>query len=616
VRLVASAGSFVFAAKSHGLERWNGNDVLVLTADHGLPGDVVIGLATDRTRGWLWIVTDGGVAYYDTRSESLYELPPAPAALGLGFATANPPARVAVAAAGDGGVWLGHNRGLFYTTPSGSWTATPITDPVTALHLDRDGWLWIGTDRGLVGRRPDGKTFTFGAEQGNEVASVRLIASAPVGGVLVVGEDANGRQRVALGHESGWVSYKVSPNQRWVEVAALADRLVVRSDDGLYRLTAGHPDAHRPLSRSGARLLPLAGGNGDPLQVDRLEARVPSGATALGATDTEILIGTGDVGVARLAPDAARPSGWYRRAEMVRGANTLTVHCVARQDCWLATGAPRAWRWRGNDFEPAGPLDHVVLALVRGPDGALYGLHRGPLDATIQVSSVEGDQWTPLGVELTTPGTRPEVSFARFAPSGELWVGLRFHDADDDEIGQPWGVAIVDLALGAVAYHHASGDRRELARGVLPVPVTVVDAAFLGDDQVWMASREGAVRLKGDDVTVWNEGGELDSELLSAVAVSRGGLVFVATPSGVGTFDGERWRFPATLHWSVNDLDLADDGRLWMATERGIAIYDGKRVRRIDVRRGLVENDVRNVTIDEFGRVWARGPRSLTMITP
>ncbi len=58
------------------------------------------------------------------------------------------------------------------------------------------------------------------------------------------------------------------------------------------------------------------------------------------------------------------------------------------------------------------------------------------------------------------------------------------------------------------------------------------------------------------------------------------------------------------------------DARLWMATERGIAIFDGRKVRRMDVRRGLVENTVLDVTIDELGRVWARGPRSLMMVTP
>jgi hypothetical protein len=52
-----------------------------------------------------------------------------------------------------------------------------------------------------------------------------------------------------------------------------------------------------------------------------------------------------------------------------------------------------------------------------------------------------------------------------------------------------------------------------------------------------------------------------------------------------------------------------------MATERGIAAWDGKKVRRVDTRRGLAENEVLNVALDQFDRVWARGPSSLTLVS-
>ncbi|HUQ05314.1 MAG TPA: hypothetical protein VM261_22580 [Kofleriaceae bacterium] len=617
VRLIATAGPYVFAAKDHSLERWEGDNVLVLSADHGLPGDRVIGLGTDRTRGWLWIVTDGGVGYYDARVEVFREVPASPimAELGLGGGPAAVPASMSVVGAADGGVWLGHAKGLFYTTASGAWTSTPITDPVKAMAMDDAGWLWIGTDRGLIGRAPDGKTFTIGPAQGNEVVTTRLVVAAPTGGIMVVGEDTGGRQRVAFGRTTSFTSFKVSPSTRWSDAVALDDRIVALAGDSLLQITSGKGAKPRPLTRDGTRLMPLKVGVTEAPRVDRVAARLPAGALSLGANGKELLVATKEIGVARMSLDAPNPVGWLRRAEMLDGANTLAVHCVASEDCWLATGAPRAWRWRGETFEPAGPPDQYVLAVVRGPDSVLYGLHRAASARSIEISRINGEAWEPTGVKLTTPGNRPEVSFTRFAPSGELWVGLRYHEGKDDE-SQPWGVAIVDLGLGAVAYHHASGDRSEREKGILPVPVNVVDAAFHGGDQIWMASLEGAVRLVGDTVTVWNEDMALESELLSAVAVSPGGLVYVATPDGVGTYDGERWRFPGELRFSVNDLALAKDARLWLATERGIAIYDGKKVRRMDVRRGLVENTVLDVTIDEFGRVWARGPRSLMMVTP
>ena len=49
--------------------------------------------------------------------------------------------------------------------------------------------------------------------------------------------------------------------------------------------------------------------------------------------------------------------------------------------------------------------------------------------------------------------------------------------------------------------------------------------------------------------------------------------------------------------------------------ERGIAAWDGKKVCRVDTRRGLAENQVLDVEVDQFDRVWARGPSSLTLIS-
>ena len=42
---------------------------------------------------------------------------------------------------------------------------------------------------------------------------------------------------------------------------------------------------------------------------------------------------------------------------------------------------------------------------------------------------------------------------------------------------------------------------------------------------------------------------------------------------------------------------------------------DGKKVRRVDMLRGLAENEMLDVTADQFDRVWARGPGSLTLIS-
>ncbi|MCE9577896.1 MAG: hypothetical protein K8W52_32485 [Deltaproteobacteria bacterium] len=606
VRVVASVGSYLYSASSRGLVRWDASGTaLALDLGHGA-GDRVIALAADAGRSWLWTVTTAAVGYVDAGQQTFVEIPAPPRAIGLDLSTVR-----AVAAAADGGLWLGSAKGLLYTNPGGQWTPTKITEPVTSLYAAADGWLWIGTERGIIGKNPAGESFRYGADVSAVLATVRFVVRGPGGGVLAVGEDAAGKQAVAIGKNDKWSSYKVSPAVRWDAAVTIGDTVIAVGGGRLYRLAERDGAARRPLTRDGYRLLPSAGDAAAPF-VEQLAPTVPAGGTAIASWGTELVLGTRDLGVARIANAGAGPLSWLRRGEMLDGATSLSVACHNQNDCWLATGARRAWHWRGDDFEADGPVDQSVLAVVGSPDGDIYAIHRPGDGKKLIVSRVAASGWSDIAM-IETPGERPEVSVARFSPGGLLWVGLRYHQGKDE---RPFGVALVDVSLGAVAYHRASADQRELRKGILPVPIEVFDAAFMDEDEVWFATSEGAARLTGKKVMVWNESNGLASERVRAIAASPGGIVFAGTGVGVGEFDGDRWAFPRELAFPVNDVALGKDGKLWLATERGVAVFDGKRVKRLDVRRGLLENQIEDVALDPYGRVWARGATSITLISP
>ncbi len=616
VRLLQPAGSYLFSVGQHGLDRWDPatEQVLPMSADHGLPGDRVIELAADIERQWLWLATDGGLGVYDVAAETFAGVPGKPL-VDVSRAKAD---TLHLAASADGGVWIGTTHGLYYTNTAGQWTDTAITDTVTAIALGEDGWLWVGTDKGLVGRDPKGDSFRFGPDQGCEVTQVRLIARAPGGGVLVIGESGNGKQRISVRKADAWSSMKISPDVKIEAIAPMGDGVVGRGAHRLYLFGAVGATKRRLLTKDSVRLLPVGSvaAPAPSITIELMPASLPADPTAIATFGDEIFVGTRDIGIARWKKDGKHAASWLRRKELLSGATTLTVACKTRDDCWLATGARRAWHFDGESFEPTGPDAQAVLAVVHRGDGSIYALHRGGDAKAIDVSRIDGDTWTPVvGAQITTPGDRPEVSFARFSPgdSGVLWIGLRYLDGMDQ---RPYGVAIVDVDLGAVAYHHATANKKERKQGVLPVPTDAVDGAFVGEDEVWFATSEGAARLLGDQVTVWNEATGMRSELVRAIAVSSGGLVFVATGAGVGQFDGEAWSFPRELGFAVNDLAIATDGKLWMATDRGMALYDGRKVKRLDTRRGLLENELADIAIDELGRVWARGAESLTLVDP
>ena len=151
---------------------------------------------------------------------------------------------------------------------------------------------------------------------------------------------------------------------------------------------------------------------------------------------------------------------------------------------------------------------------------------------------------------------------------------------------------------------------------MLPIPNDVADVAFLADDEIWLATGAGATVMRGNKVRVYTESDGLESEILHGIAATEGGMVFVASRGGVGRFDGEQWSFPSVLRVRARAMARGSDGRLWMGTDRGVVAYDGQRTELVNRRRGLIDDDVENIAVDGYGRVWARTATALHILTP
>jgi hypothetical protein len=303
--------------------------------------------------------------------------------------------------------------------------------------------------------------------------------------------------------------------------------------------------------------------------------------------------------------------------ELVTGAVDLTVACAAPNDCYVATGSDHTWRFDGASFraiQVAPEPSTITLAVVHSPDGNVLALYRTPGERQLRVARLDGGVFNAMAeISIETPGGVTGLAFARFSADGLLWLGLMYLDEENE--ARPYGVATVDLTIGAVSYHHERRGNDSKKTGILPVPNDVVDAAFL-DDEIWFASASGAARLRGEELTVYTEAEGLESEILHGVVATEGGLVFVATTGGVEVFDGTRWTNPKVLRMVVRGITRGKDGRLWMATDRGVVAYDGQRTQRVDRRAGLLEDRVEDIDVDHQGRVWARSRQGFSLITP
>jgi ligand-binding sensor domain-containing protein len=479
-----------------------------------------------------------------------------------------------------------------HVAADGTATPTAIVDPVRALLRDRAGWLWIATRGGLIARRTGGELEHIATARGCELVDTRALVEAPGDHVLAIGSDDQGRERVAIGQGLAWTTYRTLPNVAWDAAARRGAGVVVMGGGRVYRIVPGG-GAVRPLARDGIRLVPVLG-TGEDWAIDPVDVVVPPGATTLASADDQLLIGTRELGTARYHEGDAQPRGWLRRSAMFADATRLSVACVRADDCWIATGTRGAWRWNGERFSAAGP-DELVLAVARDPSGAIYAVHRARDEGELHVSRIDGAGWTPLTqLVLETSGGAPEIGFARFASQGQLWLGLSSRDGGERRAA---GVAVVDVAAGKVTYPRAD----------VPDGVTTGD---LRGGVGWLASDDGVVRIARGRVQQWSEpsGGR-------AIAIGHDGTPYVATARGVVAWDGKRWSVPPALHFDVHDVVATQGGQVWMATARGLAAWDGDKLRRVDVRRGLAEDQVLDVAVDQFDRVWARGPASLTLIS-
>jgi hypothetical protein len=608
---------FAFAATSAGLDRWDlrSGRALHLGAEHGLPGQRVESLDYDR-RGELWIATDVGLVRYDVRDGAFREVRPPPPGLEIDSFDG------AAVSAAPGGAWIGLRGGLFHVTREGEWSPTDVTAPVTDLYAEPDGGLlWIGTQVGLFVLR-DGVASALGAELGCDLAAVRFLARGPDGRTVVVGENADRRERIAFATEAGCQSYWVSPEETWLAAASRVDELLVLTDRRLYSMRRP-TGSGRVLVRDGMQLLPVPRGDmtrpePSPFAMQPMAGQLPAGAQALAASGDEVLVGTRSLGTARVVT-GQRSLQWLRRGELMGEATSLSVACAEERDCYVATGSRRAWRFDGERFSLTGGGERRALAVARDPDGTIVGLRQSADARSIAVAEIRGGEWRETGITVETPGRDPELRFARFARDGLLWLGLRYRD----EAGElrPHGIARVNVISGLVTYHHADEDNAdddddEPDAGGLVVPSDVAGVAFSRSDVAWLATSEGAVRIDGDEVTRFGAADGLRSELLDGVAWSSRGLLYVSTDGGVGTFDGATWSYPRELAVAVNDMEIGPDDRLWMATDRGLAVHDDGRVRHFDARRGLVENRIEDLALDQFGRVWLRGPQSLGIVAP
>ncbi|MFN7986747.1 MAG: two-component regulator propeller domain-containing protein [Thermoanaerobaculia bacterium] len=583
---------YLWVGTQEGLARFDGSQFTLFdrrTTPELAVGSVVELLADQD--GTLWIGTNGGglLREKEGRFESLG---PDQGLTGLKVA--------ALARDGRGALWVGtEDEGLFRGEGDRfRKVALPGSDPgmtaVRALCVDRAGVVWAGTPGGGVSRMEDGGARNFSTRDGLPNDSVVALAAHPGGGVWV-GTAGGGVARVVDGRVAPEDAPRLPTNQ---VSALLVDRegsLWVGSwGRGVCRVTATATACRSALA-------------GD----------FPSDHVWSLFQDHEgnVWIGTWTEGLVRLRLGVFEHVG---RPEGLAGDNVRGLACDASGAIWATIASGGLQRITGPTIRLFGTRDGLPSdqpsALLAARDGRLWvgtytdGLAVGrngvfsrvPLpppawasrDVRTLAEDEDGSIWVgllPGGILRIRDGVARRFGVADGLPSDRLLCLLASRG------GGVWAGTTAGLA-------RFEGDRfRAYGRADGLPDDRVYSLLFDDEGTLWIGTGNGLARLRdGTIASVGTKDGLLEGLIKSVL--QDDGWLFMTSNRGVSrarradvsaTMDGQRRGFNAE-HFGIADgmrsegcsggtqagAVRAPDGRLWIATTRGLAILDPKRLER------------------------------------
>jgi len=596
VRDVTAYDETLWVATSEGLVTWDlqRKQVRVLTIDDGLPGNDILTLAQGADKA-LWVGTATGIARY--QRGSLTQFGDCPLGEGL----------TAMATAGDGTLYVGGQTGLVRLQRE-TWKTLLTGVAVTGMHWDtRVSALWVGTRRKGILRCQGARCASVDAERlGGPAPAVRFLVGGPHGVLAIVGPR---REQLVYRHRGRWHRYRPDPatSLRWAHFAR--GKLLLGTDRGTFELT----ERVEPETPDGPLELDALTRTAPEFISRRLERQLPRHVTTVQKALGWLWIGSRSLGVARYNGDALQ---YFRTNGLIRGAHRLSVRCPAGKRCRMATGA-RLFRrtetgWDALVYTPEINATVQWIGRDRRSDLVVVQNGRGGLD----VARRKGQRYQPLELDpaLRSKQGRLTAAFAKVDPRGRLWIGLRLREGESQ---RGVGVAVVSLDSGAVTIHGRGADLPR-TEGSLGIHSELTGVAF-GERNTYLASRRGVIQIDPQGaLRTFTENHGLRSELVQDIAVTPAGQLYIATPGGLGRYDGGVWHFTGygPRASRVQTLAAERDGSLWFGSDTGVHHLVGDEVQSWDESDGLLQRSVRDIARDPQGRIWALHAAGLSILTP
>jgi signal transduction histidine kinase/CheY-like chemotaxis protein/streptogramin lyase len=579
-------------------------------ADLGLTNPTILALHQDHD-GFIWVSTEGGLFRYDGDRFRHFSSDPVAARGDTRSLYSSP----------DGQFWVGSSLGL-YRWIGERFAAVPGFESVeleSGQALGSDGAkLYVATEAGLrsLPLRGGGQSHVVSAKRSYSVyvASDQTVWFSCGSGVCSL---RDGREREWAGDDG------VTPGH-WRSIAEdTAGRLWIRSDDKvLVRETAGAPfhappgfpalnSAHRSLlvpSRLGQMLIPYDAGlmicDGDDCRNYSVESglRHTEVIAALEDREGSIWLGYSGHGLARWLGR----NQWQGFAEDEGLADTAIWRIVrdATGGLWIGTshglfqGTRKGGGWRFRRSDAVGAL--TVYGLAAEPDGSLWvGTFQSQIHGLLRY-------YPQTGKKVIYPPSQLFPQFATYEisrdASGTIWVatprgvmrlvpgGAKLEPVPLPIDGQPvFEVRTTQYGLFAAnkkGLYIQQGTMRRLLTKADGLKDNTVQSIVIGPDgSLWIdyGSSSGITRvdLTGGKVKLhhFTVDDGLPSNVVYAQFFDARHRHWVATDSGVAVYEGDHW-----THYDMSDgliwddcnehADFAEpDGTVWFGTSAGLSRF-------------------------------------------
>jgi ligand-binding sensor domain-containing protein len=475
---------------------------------------------------------------------------------------------------------------------------------VRCMVQDERGYLWFGTLGGLS--RFDGAVFTnYALQEGLPDAQVNALWSDDDG--LWVGAGDH------LVHFSGrdltGVDLPGDVNARVMAVvgAEKNERFIATDGAGVFRAIRGqvvplpgYPQDSAASARAllcqddGTLWIGLRNGllkwkNGSCTAVPLGDARSKSVSALSIAPDGTLWVGTFGDGLFEVRNDSS-----VRNITEEEGLLQNNVRCLLTDE--------RGRTWIGTKFG---------LNVLDGQRIRAFTVHQGMPNDNIWCAMMdrEGQLWfgTDGSGVLRYTGDR----FVTFTATDGLC---------SDQVMNITADATGDLWLGTYGNGICRMDAMAMVTTLDGLPNNTIWCGLLDrQGRMWFGTSGGLSRIENGRVVLPAGDQALSDQRVLSLFEAADGTIWCGTREGLSSIgiDGRLTTRGAGDHGpgrSIRSIAQDERGRLWLATDEGISMFDGKDFERYTTAEGLADNAVFCLLLDARSRIWAGTANGLSCL--